>query len=122
MFKLIQEDTVQANWKLVINDTAPSIAEYNRAPHKYEKYLMVHGFYDIEVNSNDIWEADGGFRVRFKDSPYHSNDVSVKVHVSRVSMLKHLALGNLRYNEHMLYIRGRFVKRGAEILFELSDS
>ncbi|AJD82046.1 hypothetical protein YenMTG1_236 [Yersinia phage vB_YenM_TG1] len=121
MFKLIQEDVVQANWKLIINVPAPSIAEYNRAPAKYENHLMVHGFYDIEVNSNDIWETDNGFRVRFKEG-LKNNTVSVKVHVSRVLMLKHLALGNLRYNDYMLYIRGRFVKRGAEILFELSDS
>lgn len=120
MFKLIQEDVVQAKWKLIINVPSPSIAEYNRAPHKYEKHLMVHGFYDIEVNINDIWEADGGFRVRFKEDI--GTSVSVKVRVSRVLMLKHLALGNLRYNDYMLYIRGRFVKRGAEILFELSDS
>lgn len=112
MIRLIERDQEQKRWALVIEGPSPTIDAYKRNPHLFN--ALPHGLYEGEFKRSDIWAADNGFRARL-----NGTHTSFKVLVSQPEMLDHFAAQNLWYNEDIVYLRGRFDKRGSEILFIL---
>lgn len=115
MIRLIDRDAVQKKWALVIQGSVPTIDAYKRNPHLFN--TIDHGFYEIECNIKNLRNADNGFQV-WPDG-ISNGAIHVKVLISHVQMIKEIAAQNLRYNEDTVYLRGRFDKRGSEILFIL---
>ena len=112
MIHLIKCDPAQKKWALVLEGNPPTIEQFKRNPQNYK--TLSHGFYEGEFKRDDIWESDNGFRARFEGT-----NTSFKVLVSHVQILDNIAAGNLSYNGSTVYLRGRFDKRGSEILFIL---
>lgn len=117
MIRLIEQDEVQKKWAIVLQGNAPTIAAYQRNPQNYN--ALPHGLYEIECHINNFRDADNGFQV-WPDGIVNSG-LHVKVLVSHVQIIKYIASENLRYNGSMVYLKGRFDKRGSEILFILGS-
>ncbi|BAQ23203.1 conserved hypothetical protein [Edwardsiella phage PEi26] len=115
MIRLIDRDAVQKKWALVIDGPSPTIDAYKRNPQNFN--AIPHGFYEAECHIDNLRWADNGFMV-WPDSVGNSR-THFKVLVNQVQLIKEIAAQNLRYNEDIVYLRGRFDKRGSEILFIL---
>lgn len=115
MIRLIEPDQIQKKWALVLQGNAPTIAAYQRNPQNYN--ALPHGFYEVECHIKNLRSADNGFRV-WPDG-IQNGALHIKVLCDQIEVIKNIAAQNLRYNEDIVYLRGRFDKRGSEILFIL---
>lgn len=110
MLNLIDQDQIQLNWALVLDGNPPTISQYERDPTRYN--ALPHGLYEIQAERHkDVWDYHGGFRMRMP------NGYRIKVQVSHVCILDEIASGNIQYNGSIVTVKGRFDKRGSEILF-----
>ena len=116
MIRLIDADPVQKKWALVIQGPVPTIEGYKRNPHLFN--TIPHGLYEIDCDIKNIQSHDNGMRL-WLDGYGQSQGRTVKVLCSHVELLKQIAAQNLWYNEDIVSMRGRFDKRGSEILFIL---
>lgn len=113
MLNLISRDQDQKNWALVVDGQAPTIYEFKKNPNKYNS--LPHGLYEATASRKDVWEYHDGIRMRMPGG------YSFKVQMSHVRILDHIAAGNLQYNGSTVTVKGRFEKRGSEILLIPGD-
>jgi hypothetical protein len=109
---LIVPDENQKNWALVIKGQVPTIEQYKRDPSKYE--TIEHGFYEVFAPIEDTWTTDNGIYVR-------SDKGTFKVFFSHFVMIKQINDGNMKVSNGMIWMKGRFDKKGAEILFRVGN-
>ncbi|BAQ22902.1 hypothetical protein AU156_gp199 [Edwardsiella phage PEi20] len=115
MIRLIDRDEKQKNWALVIQGSVPTIDAYKRNPHLFN--TIPHGLYEIDCNIKNLRDADNGFQC-WPDG-ISNGAIHVKVLTGHVNLMKQIAAQTLWYNEDIVSMRGRFDKRGSEILFIL---
>ncbi|ATN93198.1 hypothetical protein CPT_Melville_235 [Salmonella phage Melville] len=100
----------QKNWALVIDGMAPTIDQFKRNPEKY--VTIPHGFYEVRAPLEHIWAGDNGVWIR-------SNHGTFKAFFSNRQMLDYINLGYMKVENGLLWMQGRFEKKGAEILFKV---
>lgn len=107
MLNLIKIDE-QKKWALVVDGPVPTIDQFKRRPNEYK--AIPHGFYEATAVRKDVWEYHDGFRMRMEGG------YSFKVQASHVQILDYIAAGFIQYNGSMVTVKGRFEKRGSEIM------
>lgn len=118
MIRLIKQDQEQKKWALVIQGPVPTIEAYKRNPHMFN--ALIHGLYEFECDMKNLRSDGNGIRCWLEG--FGGRDAPViKVLASQIEIIKNLALGNVQYNKPTVSFRGRFDKRGSEILFILGD-
>lgn len=109
MLNLISTDPQQKKWALVVDGNSPTIDQFKRNPNQYK--AIPHGYYEATaLRAKDVWEYHDGFRMRMEGG------YSFKVQASHVQILDYIAAGFIQYNGSMVTVKGRFEKRGSEIM------